>query len=144
MRFRTRRLACISGTRRFALVPRLLTRDPAAADETTSTHAADHEESPMHTYTVQPGDTLGKIAARFYGTAGKFPPIVAANAMADPDRLLVGQSLVIPNAAVIAARNGDGTPPAPVTGKRALSLQRLAKLDRGLGLARVRWTPGLS
>lgn len=47
-------------------------------------------------YTVARGDTLGKIAARFYGDASRYALIVAANALANPDNLAVGQKLVIP------------------------------------------------
>jgi len=86
----------------------------------------------MQTYTVQSGDTLGKIAKRFYSDAAKYPLIVAANAIADPDQLLVGQSLVIPDAAVAAAGVNAGAPPANLGSKRALSEQRLAKLHPGL------------
>ncbi len=57
----------------------------------------------MQTYTVAKGDTLGKIAKRFYGDAKRFPLIVAANAIADPDKLQVGQRLVVPDATLAAA-----------------------------------------
>ena len=52
----------------------------------------------MTSYTVQPGDTLGKIARRFYGDASRYPLIVSANRISDPDELAVGQQLVIPDA----------------------------------------------
>lgn len=45
-------------------------------------------------YTVQSGDTLGAIARRFGVTIEQ---IVAANSLTNPDRLSVGQQLVIPN-----------------------------------------------
>ena len=54
-------------------------------------------------YTVRAGDTLGKIARKFYGDSGHFPLIVAANAIANPDRLTVGQELVIPDTSVMGA-----------------------------------------
>lgn len=49
------------------------------------------------TYTIQPGDTLGRLAARFYGSPSRYLPIAAANRIANPDRLRVGQLLVIPD-----------------------------------------------
>jgi murein DD-endopeptidase MepM/ murein hydrolase activator NlpD len=46
-------------------------------------------------YTVVPGDTLGAIAARFGVT---IDALVAANGIEDPDRIRVGQVLLIPGA----------------------------------------------
>ena len=48
------------------------------------------------TYTVQRGDTLSAIAKRFYGHAGEFHRIAAANNIANPDLIHPGQQLVIP------------------------------------------------
>jgi nucleoid-associated protein YgaU len=50
------------------------------------------------TYTVQPGDNLSKISKRYYGDANKYPVIAEANHLADPDKIKVGQELVIPAA----------------------------------------------
>ena len=49
-------------------------------------------------YTVQPGDNLSKISKRFYGDANKYMTIVKANNLDDPDKIKVGQELVIPAA----------------------------------------------
>ena len=48
------------------------------------------------TYTVQRGDTLGRIARTAYGDASKYPLIQRANNITDPSRIWVGQVLVIP------------------------------------------------
>ncbi|GIV69928.1 peptidoglycan DD-metalloendopeptidase family protein [Caldilinea sp.] len=53
-------------------------------------------------YTVAPGDTLGAIAVRFGVTV---EALVAANGIEDPNRIRVGQVLIIPDA--------DGSAPAP-------------------------------
>jgi nucleoid-associated protein YgaU len=50
------------------------------------------------TYTVQPGDNLSKISKRIYGDANKYPQIVKANSLDDPDKIKVGQQLIIPAA----------------------------------------------
>jgi nucleoid-associated protein YgaU len=49
-------------------------------------------------YTVNPGDSLGAIAARFYGSASRYMTIFEANRilLSSPDLLRVGQRLVIP------------------------------------------------
>jgi LysM repeat protein len=52
------------------------------------------------TYTVKPGDTLGKIAKHFLGDAGAYPAIFDANRdqLSDPDKIRPGQVLRIPQA----------------------------------------------
>jgi nucleoid-associated protein YgaU len=47
-------------------------------------------------YTVKSGDTLSKIAKRFYGDANHYHQIAAANGIANPDRIDVGQELKLP------------------------------------------------
>lgn len=52
-------------------------------------------------YTVGRGDSLGAIALKFYGDVVYFPKIFEANRgiLSSPDKLLVGQRLVIPDVA---------------------------------------------
>jgi LysM repeat protein len=49
-------------------------------------------------YTVKSGDTLSKISRQFYGDANEYMRIFYANrqSITDPDRIQVGQVLVIP------------------------------------------------
>ena len=49
-------------------------------------------------YTVQPGDSLSKIAKELYGDAKKYPVIFEANQpmLSDPDKIYPGQVLRIP------------------------------------------------
>ena len=51
-------------------------------------------------YTVQPGDSLSKIAKRFYGDANAYMKIFEANTdqLDDPNKIQVGQELLIPTA----------------------------------------------
>ena len=62
--------------------------------------AAD-EAAPAKTYTVQKGDTLEKIAQKFYGSSRRWPKIYKANkdTLKNPNRLHVGQTLTIPTLA---------------------------------------------
>ncbi len=48
-------------------------------------------------YQVKPGDVLTEIAQRFYGDATLFGLIAAANQLADPNKISVGQVLSIPD-----------------------------------------------
>ena len=49
-------------------------------------------------YTIQSGDTLGKIAKHYYGNAGDYPRIFEANreVIEDPDKIYPGQKIRIP------------------------------------------------
>jgi len=46
-------------------------------------------------YTVVAGDTLAKLALRFYGDTALYPPIATVNDIADPGAIDVGQVLAI-------------------------------------------------
>jgi nucleoid-associated protein YgaU len=61
--------------------------------------AAPSGQGQQRTYTVEPGDTLSKIAKRFYGQAGDYMRIYEANRdkLSDPDKIRPGQQLVIPS-----------------------------------------------
>lgn len=50
----------------------------------------------MAKYIVKPGDTLGKIAAEFLGSASEYTKIAEANHMINPNALQVGMELEIP------------------------------------------------
>ncbi len=50
-------------------------------------------------HTVVPGDTLWDIAGRFYGDPRRYPEIVAANGIGNPDLIFPGQVFLIPGIA---------------------------------------------
>ena len=75
------------------------TETATATAAPVATEAASEAEAPPadgegRTYVVKRGDTLSEIAERFDTTVRK---IVQANNIKDPDRLKVGQELVIPD-----------------------------------------------
>jgi hypothetical protein len=86
----------------------------------------------MEPYTVQRGDTLGKIARQLYGDPARYTLIVEANRIPDPDRLAVGQRLIIPDliATPEVAGTVDTRGPTPVLQIPfiELSLRRLEPL----------------
>ena len=51
-------------------------------------------------YVIQSGDTLSKLAAKYYGNAMDYPRIFEANreVIIDPDKIYVGQKIRIPMA----------------------------------------------
>jgi len=67
------------------------------------------------TYVVRPGDTLAKIAAR---NGVSVNAIVGANGITNPDRIYIGQRLVIPGASGSAGSPAAPLPPSqtPATG----------------------------
>jgi LysM repeat protein len=97
----------------------------ATAKKATTTAAASGG-----VYVVQPGDTLGRIAAR-YGTTVR--ALMAANGIANPDRIWVGQRLRIGKGAAAAQPPAVTRP--PTTGARGrwidvnLSRQRLTAYE---------------
>ena len=84
----------------------------------------------MKRYTVKPGDTLGRIARQFYGDASRYPLIVSANRINDPDRLVVGRRLVIPDAGVAVSAFAPvvGAVTGAVMPGQSISAQRLSAL----------------
>jgi nucleoid-associated protein YgaU len=74
-------------------------------------------------YTVQPGDTLSKIASRLYGNAGKYPIIFEANleVIKDPNLIYPGQILRIIKPPV------GQTPSDTYTVKTGDTLSKIAK-----------------
>ena len=59
----------------------------------------EHPEPEAQFHTVVSGDTLGKIAKKYYGNAMKYPVIFEANKpmLKDPDLIYPGQVLRIPH-----------------------------------------------
>lgn len=70
----------------------LFTPTGSILDAGAATEAAETEQI----YKVIPGDTLNKIAIKFYGTPNGFHTIAAANKLKSPDRIEAGQILIIP------------------------------------------------
>jgi len=68
-----------------------LQRGPAAAAPEATVSA-----SGERTYTVQSGDTPGKIAQHVYGSASKYQKIMDANSLTGSGNLHIGQKLIIP------------------------------------------------
>ncbi|MBM3873764.1 MAG: LysM peptidoglycan-binding domain-containing protein [Verrucomicrobia bacterium] len=69
---------------------------PEALPAAGAASATDKPAARSHT--VQPGDTLSRIAQRYYGNGRRWNEILAANKalIPDPDRLAIGTTLVIP------------------------------------------------
>ncbi|HUH28881.1 peptidoglycan-binding protein LysM [Gelidibacter sp.] len=61
--------------------------------------SVEHAEPEAQFHTVMKGDTLGKIAKKYYGNAMKYPLIFDANKpmLKDPDKIYPGQVLRIPS-----------------------------------------------
>jgi nucleoid-associated protein YgaU len=73
--------------------------DAAAADLTADIGIDSSLAVPAQVYEVVGGDTLSKIAKKFYGDANKYMKIFEANKdqLSDPNKIKVGQKLRIPD-----------------------------------------------
>jgi nucleoid-associated protein YgaU len=65
-------------------------------DASVSDATIDINVQPGLTYTVQSGDTLSKIAKRFYGDANHYHQIAQASGISNPDHIEVGQEVTLP------------------------------------------------
>jgi nucleoid-associated protein YgaU len=83
-----------SGSSSTAPPPAAAAPPPVPAPSTVGTSGSEQ------TYTVVAGDSLSKIAKRFYGDANKWPRIHEANRdqIKNPDLIHPGQKLRIPSA----------------------------------------------
>ncbi len=68
------------------------------ANTSSTTEEAVPEQKPDEEYIVQSGDTMDSILRRFYGayTPEKAEVVMKANNMKDPNKLSIGQKLIIP------------------------------------------------
>ena len=75
-----------------------LTIDPSLAPAQAQAATAAAGGGQGRTYKVQPGDSLSKIAKQFYGDANQYNRIFEANRnkLDNPDKIQVGQELMIP------------------------------------------------
>jgi nucleoid-associated protein YgaU len=76
-----------------------LIADITVAEGRAQTAAAGSESAPSEgVYTVQPGDSLSKIARQYYGDANQYMRIFNANRdkLQDPNVIRPGQQLIIP------------------------------------------------
>lgn len=64
--------------------------------QSTATTAPSTTQTGQRTYTVKSGDSLMSIARQFYNDASKYKLIQEANNIEDPNHIVVGQKLVIP------------------------------------------------
>jgi len=71
--------------------------NPALAPKTAAAGAGGQQGQERH-YTVQAGDSLSKIAQKFYGNASEYQKIFEANRdkLKDPDHVQAGADLIIP------------------------------------------------
>lgn len=75
-------------------------------------------------YCVKPGDTLSAIALAVYGDSRRYLEIAQANQLADPNRLQVGQVLIIPTDTATTEEELSSKEPAPT--QQDTSLEDLA------------------
>ena len=89
------------------------------------------------TYVVKAGDTMSSIAAEWFGSARQWSEIAEANPQVDPNRLSIGEVLVLP------PKNAPAAAPAkkPVGGQSytVKSGDNLAKISQALYGSEAHW-----
>ena len=80
------------GSNTAARAPELAAKEPPRPSVETPQAAS------AETYTIIAGDSLGRIAARFYGDARRWPSIMKANPGLHPRQLRAGQVIKLPGA----------------------------------------------
>lgn len=84
------------------LEPVTIDQGPATTGGTNVAEPAGYEPEPIatppqqNTYTVQRGDTLWSIAQRTYGNGQRWRDIAQANPSVDPQKLAIGQQIILP------------------------------------------------
>jgi nucleoid-associated protein YgaU len=68
----------------------------SSSSSKSSSSSTSKSSSPQRKYTVKSGDTLWKIANKYYGNGALYTKIVSANNIKNPNALKVGQVLIIP------------------------------------------------
>ena len=71
-------------------------RRPAAAGQRRTAPAFAPVAVEKKTHTVVAGDTLFNIAAQYLGDGNRYTELAAANNIANPDHIEVGQVITIP------------------------------------------------
>lgn len=95
---RTRALPAPRGTATRAATSAAPASTPAIVPANTRRAAAAEPAEPPRpeTILVVPGDTLGRIARAYYGSEGAYRRIAKANGLRNPNRIFVGQRLILP------------------------------------------------
>ena len=84
----------------------------------------------VQVYYVRRGDTLSSIAARFCGSAGRYPGLAAASGIRDANRIYPGERVIL----ACRARGGTRTRPVAITVTRGMySYYGLEALWRAAG-----------
>ena len=92
------------------------------------------------TYTVSAGDTLWKIADKYYKSGYNWVTLASANKISNPDKIEAGQKLSIPKAETIKPGGNilaTQAPPKDYTVVKGDSLWKIAVAEYGTGYA---WT----
>lgn len=79
---------------------------PAAPSQTMQDEKS-ASGAPVGSHTVVAGETLWSISQKYYNTGYHWVDLQAANNVADPDRIEVGQKLVIPTVTPIASQREE-------------------------------------
>src|SRR3569623_2090559 len=124
----------LKGTTTMSALPQLANPDPAPKLASLSTPAPTTSLNVVpanaYTHTIESGESLYTIARKYNVTA---QAIMGANGITSPDKIYVGQKLIIPGRADLAAKQTAMAAPKAVTAEVAPKVASLAPAEAPLG-----------
>jgi len=112
----TKKISIVKATEEEQVIRNLVEETPVPSPSAVTAVAA--EESGKTEYTIQKGDSLWKISRNYYGKGALYPPIADTNDIVNPDFILEGEKLIIPD-----VKNGA----LPRLGKTAITDKKIKK-----------------
>ncbi len=83
------------------------TPTPSATPSTAPTLVPGTPVQVAIAYTIRPGDTFWSVSRRFLGDGERYPELMAANPLVDPNQLDTGQIIIVPVEASFVATGGN-------------------------------------
>lgn len=84
------------------------------------------------TYTVQKGDSLWKIAEKFYGSGTRYIELARINGIADPNKLSIGQVIKVPRQASTQYVVKKGDTISSIAAKYKMNWKTLYEQNKGV------------
>lgn len=109
--------------------------EPKQAETVTNEMTSTFEGTVSDSYTVQAGDSLWKIAERFYGDGFKWREIAKANDISNPSKLEKGLALNVPREGMTSSANTTASATETANSENESSVSATTNIGVGGGAA---------